>query len=182
MSPSGDHVREQFCSGSEALDRYFQTQASQDIKRRLAACFEAVGQDTQAVAGYYTLTATSVALSAFPMEIAKKLPRYPVVPAVLLARLAVIGSYQGQGLGGILLADALNRVSRAEFGVFALVVDAKDEVAQRFYEHRGQGSRRVSWRKSWKRITRQASVPAPRRFAQFVIWPGSSSYNKYLWN
>jgi ribosomal protein S18 acetylase RimI-like enzyme len=45
--------------------------------------------------------------------------------------------YQGRGVGGILLADALKRTSRAEFGVFAMVVDAKDEVAQRFYEHYG---------------------------------------------
>ena len=89
------------------------------------------------VAGYYTLTATSVALSGFSPDIAKKLPRYPVVPAVLLGRLAVARRYQGQGLGGILLADALKRTSRAELGVFAMVVDAKDDASQRFYEHYG---------------------------------------------
>ena len=97
----------------------------------------AVSIAAQDVAGYYTLTATSVALSSFSPEIVKKLPRYPVVPAVLLGRLAVARHYQGQGLGGILLADALSRTSRAEFGVFAMVVDAKDEAAQRFYEHHG---------------------------------------------
>lgn len=69
--------------------------------------------------------------------IAKKLPRYPVVPAVLLGRLAVERRYQGQGLGGILLADALMRTARAELGVFAMVVDAKDEAAQSSYEHYG---------------------------------------------
>jgi GNAT superfamily N-acetyltransferase len=138
---SGDHDRSQFHSGSEALDRYFQEQATQDIKRRIATCFVAVGLHGQHaapdVAGYYTLTATSVALNAFSPQIAKKLPRYPVVPAVLLGRLAVARRYQGQGLGGVLLADALKRTSRAEFGVFAMVVDAQDEAAQRFYEHYG---------------------------------------------
>ena len=99
--------------------------------------FVAVSIAAQDVAGYYTLTATSIALSSFSPEIVKKLPRYPVVPAVLLGRLAVARHYQGQGLGGILLADALRRTSRAEFGVFAMVVDAKDEAAQRFYEHHG---------------------------------------------
>jgi GNAT superfamily N-acetyltransferase len=89
------------------------------------------------VAGYYTLTATSVALSGFSPEIVNALPRYPVVPAVLLGRLAVARHYQGQGLGGVLLADALKRTSRAEFGVFAMMVDAKDGAAQRFYEHYG---------------------------------------------
>jgi len=69
--------------------------------------FVAVSIAAQDVAGYYTLTATSVALSSFSPEIVKKLPRYPVVPAVLLGRLAMARHYQGQGLGGILLADAL---------------------------------------------------------------------------
>jgi len=60
-----------------------------------------------------------------------------VVPAVLLGRLAVDRSYQGKGLGVVLLGDALMRTARAELGVFAMVVDAKDEGAQRFYERFG---------------------------------------------
>jgi ribosomal protein S18 acetylase RimI-like enzyme len=134
---SGEHDRSQFLSGSDALDRYFRELASQDIKRRIATCFVAVSVAAYDVAGYYTLTATSVALTSFSPEIVKKLPRYPVVPAVLLGRLAVARHYQGDGIGSILLADALKRTSRAEFGVFAMVVDAKDEAAQRFYEHHG---------------------------------------------
>ncbi len=134
---SGDHDRSRFLSGSQALDRYFREQASQDIKRRIATCFVALNIANNEVAGYYTLTASSVALSAFRPEIVKKLPRYPVVPAVLLGRLAVARHHQGQGLGGVLLADSLKRTSRAELGVFAMVVDAKDGAAQRFYEHYG---------------------------------------------
>lgn len=103
---SGAQDRSRFVSGSEALDRYFREQASQDVKRRVATCFVAVGRDDKDVAGYYTLAASSVALGAFSPEIAKKLPRYPVVPAVLLGRLAVARHHQGKGLGGILLADA----------------------------------------------------------------------------
>jgi ribosomal protein S18 acetylase RimI-like enzyme len=134
---SGDHDRSEFRSGSDALDRYFREQASQDIKRRIATCFVAVGVTSGDLAGYYTLTATGVALNALPPETAKKLPRYPVVPAASLGRLAVASHYQRQGLGGILLADALMRAARAELGIFAMVVDAKDEAAQRFYEHYG---------------------------------------------
>ena len=134
---SGEHDRSKFRSGSDALDRYLREQASQDIKRRIATCFVAVNVGSEDVAGYYTLTATSIALNALSPEIAKKLPRYPVVPAVLLGRLAVARGYQGQGLGGVLLADALHRTARAELGVFAMLVDAKDEAARRFYEHHG---------------------------------------------
>lgn len=132
-----DHDRAKFSSGSGELDRYFREQASQDIRRRIATCFVAVSLPDGGVAGFYTLTATSIALNALALQIAKKLPRYPVIPAVLLGRLAVAHSFQGQGLGGVLLADALMRSARAELGVFAMVVDAKDGAARRFYEHHG---------------------------------------------
>jgi ribosomal protein S18 acetylase RimI-like enzyme len=134
---SADHDRSHFLSGSYTLDRYFREQASQDIRRRIATCFVAINVTRQDVVGYYTLTATSIALNALSPDIVKKLPRYPVVPAVLLGRLAIARDFQGQRLGGVLLADALKRVARAELGVFAMVVDAKDAPAQRFYEHYG---------------------------------------------
>ena len=134
---SGGHDRAQFSSGSEPLDRYFREQASQDVRRRIATCFVATSVQTGQVAGYYMLTATSVALSALAAEIARKLPRYPVVPAALVGRLAVSRDYQRRGLGGVLMGDALLRAAPTELGVFAMLVDAKDEGAQRFYEHYG---------------------------------------------
>jgi len=133
----GGHDRSRFSSGSAALDRYFREQASQDVKRRIAACFVALSVQTKEVAGFYTLAAASVNLSALAPDIVRKLPRYPVVPAALLGRLAVDQNHQGKGLGGVLLADAVLRTSRVDLGVFAMLVDAKDEAAQRFYEHHG---------------------------------------------
>lgn len=134
---SAAHDRSGFVCGADALDRYFREQASQDVKRRIASCFVAVSVDTKEAAGFYTLAAASVALSNLAPELIKKLPRYPVVPAALLGRLAIAQRYQGKGLGGVLLSDAILRVARVELGVFALLVDAKDDAAQRFYEHYG---------------------------------------------
>lgn len=131
------HDRSGFASGSDALDRYFKTQASQDIRRRIATCFVALTGDTSEIVGYYTLAATNIALTDLSPSTVKKLPRYPAVPAALLGRLAVANTHQGKGLGGVLLADAITRSARAELGIFAIVVDAKDEGAQRFYEHFG---------------------------------------------
>ncbi|HEY6347515.1 MAG TPA: GNAT family N-acetyltransferase [Bryobacteraceae bacterium] len=132
-----EHDRTGFTSGSVILDQYFRTQASQDVRRRIATCFVAVSGETEEIAGYYTLSAASVGLDALSPQVVKKLPRYPVVPAALLGRLAVASSHQGIGLGGVLVADALKRTARAEMGVFAMIVDAKDESAQRFYERYG---------------------------------------------
>lgn len=64
----------------------------------------------------------------------RKLPRYPLVPAALLGRLAVDQKHQGKGYGRFLLADALYRAVRSEIASFAVIVDAKDEAAKRFYE------------------------------------------------
>jgi len=134
---SSIHDRSAFSSGSDPLDRYFREQASQDVKRRIATCFVAVSVETEEVAGYYTLTATSIALADLSPDIVRKLPRYPVVPAALVGRLAVASEYQGKGLGGALVGDALMRSARTELGVFAMLVDAKDDGAQRFYERYG---------------------------------------------
>lgn len=128
------HDRAGFHCGVAPLDCYLKKQATQDIRRRMAACFVALA-DEQRIAGYYTLASASVLLADLPPEVGKKLPRYPSVPAVRLGRLAVDQAFQGQGLGGALLADALTRAARAEIAAFALIVDAKDEAAAAFYRH-----------------------------------------------
>jgi ribosomal protein S18 acetylase RimI-like enzyme len=136
MALNALHERASFNSDSEPLNRYFQQQVTQDIRRRVAACFVAV-TDEQRVAGYYTLAATSVLLAELPASVGKKLPRYPSVPAVRVGRLAVDQAFQRQGLGGALLADAFTRSVRSEIAAFALIVDAKHQLAARFYLHHG---------------------------------------------
>lgn len=125
-----------FNSGSAPLDRYFTQQVTQDIRRRIAACFVALTRDDQ-VAGFYTLASASVLLAELPTTIRQKLPRYPSVPAVCKGRLAIDLKFRGRGLGAALLADALDRSTRSEIAAYALVVDAKDEQAAAFYSHHG---------------------------------------------
>jgi GNAT superfamily N-acetyltransferase len=127
------HDRASFESGVEPLDHYFRTQAGQDARKNLAAPFVLVLPDG-AVAGYYTLSSTAVNVGAWPAETIRKLPRYPLIPATLLGRLAVDRRQQGNGYGRFLLADALFRSLRSEIASFAVIVDAKDEAARRFYE------------------------------------------------
>ncbi|MDK2796875.1 MAG: hypothetical protein PWQ19_425 [Tepidiphilus sp.] len=130
------HDRASFDCGSEPLNRYLREHATQDMRRRVAACFVALAEGPR-IAGYYTLAAASLLLADLPPSIGKKLPRYPSVPAVRLGRLAVDRAFKGQGLGSALLADALARAARSEIAAFALMVDAKDEAAAAFYRHHG---------------------------------------------
>lgn len=89
--------------------------------------------DDPAPRGFYTLAATAVALAALPEALAKRLPRYPLVPAALMGRLAVDARHRGRGLGQFLLMDAFARTLRSEVAAFAFVVDAKDDAAAAFY-------------------------------------------------
>jgi len=127
------HDRTAFESGVDPLDRYFRVQAGQDARKRMAAPFVLVLPDGM-IAGYYTLSATAVNLAELSAQIVRKLPRYPLIPATLLGRLAVDRRHQGKGYGRFLLADALYRSLRSEIASFAVIVDAKDDDARRFYE------------------------------------------------
>jgi GNAT superfamily N-acetyltransferase len=89
------------------------------------------------IIGYYTLASASVPLLSLPSERRKTLPRYPAVPTVRMGRLAVDQAFQGIGLGGALLADAIDRTVRSEIAVCAMIVDAKSEAAAVFYRHHG---------------------------------------------
>ncbi len=131
-----EHDRAGFACGSEPLDRYLREQATQDIRRRTSVCYVAV-EDPNAVAGYYTLAASSLPLTDLSEEMAKKLPRHPLVPAARVGRLAVSTAHQKRHLGAALLWDAGLRAMQSGMGVFALVVDAKDEAAAAFYKHHG---------------------------------------------
>lgn len=128
-----------FTCGEKALDEYLQRYAGQDIKRGVARVFVASpAEQPQVAAGFYTLSAASIATETLPEKWRKKLPRYPV-PVALLGRLAVSQQCHGQGLGSILLADACQRVVAASqtLAVAAMVVDAKSPQAGAFYQHFG---------------------------------------------
>jgi GNAT superfamily N-acetyltransferase len=96
-----------------------------------------VAQDNGAVAAFYTIAAAELPFQDLPAAEARRLPRYPTLPAVRIARLAVDRRYAGRGLGAALLADAAQRVMQVPPAVFALLVDAKNEAAAGFYEHHG---------------------------------------------
>src|SRR5438105_8275352 len=107
---------------------------AQDVTKRAAVCF-VLTPDGKTIASYYTLSQYSVDLVELPKEIAAKLPKYPEVPATLLGRLAISSEFRGQKLGELLLLDALYLSLRQSQQVAsaAVIVDAKDDAARRFY-------------------------------------------------
>lgn len=130
------HDRTAFSCGVPELDRYFHQQVTQDIRRRVTSCFVAI-TDKAAIAGYYTLASASIPIAELPTDLARRLPRYPTLPAVRIGRLAVDAKFRGQGFGRLLLWDATARALRAEQANFTLLVDAKDDAAVAFYRHYG---------------------------------------------
>jgi len=135
IEPLGaSHDRKGFSCGVAVLDRYLHELATQDIRRRVSNCF--VACDTAGtVAAYYTFAAASFPLTDLPPEETRWLPRYGVLPAGLIGRLAVDQRFRGRRLGGALIIDAARRAAGADPAIFALVVDAKDAAAVAFYEH-----------------------------------------------
>jgi predicted GNAT family N-acyltransferase len=101
----------------------------------MAAPFVLVEKSSGNIAGFYTLSSTSIKLEELPIEITKKLPKYPLLPATLLGRLAVDQNHRQKGLGEMLLIDALYRSLQSEIATLAVVVEAKDDQARSFYEH-----------------------------------------------
>jgi len=133
---SEDHDRASFTSGVAALDDYFHHRVGQDVRRGVTCCYVLVAPEAPGVVlGFYTLSSTVIPLTDFPPEIARRLPRYPNIPATLLGRLAISLAHRGKGLGEHLLMDALTVSLRQSLKVAsaALVVDAKDDTARVFY-------------------------------------------------
>lgn len=136
IEPLGKHHdRARFSCGQPPLDDWFRLRASQDEKRNVARVFVAVEADW-GVVGFYSLSSLSLSLENLPEDVAHKLPRYDAIPAALIGRLARDERMRGQGVGEMLLADAIQRILSAgrSIAVFAIVVDAKDEWASAFYK------------------------------------------------
>jgi GNAT superfamily N-acetyltransferase len=124
------HERNSFDCGIPSLNQYLQVQAGQHAKRDITRTYVAVEENTVAVAGYYSLCAGSISFEIVP----DNLPHHPI-PIVLLARLATDKGVQGQGLGKMLLLDALTTTLSIadQIGVYAMAVDALNQEAFTFY-------------------------------------------------
>lgn len=136
---SSRHHRELFCCGQDSLDNYIRKQASQDLKKKVAIVFVLVESSNTDVIAYYTLSAYTIELADLNESFAKKLPRYPLLPATLLGRLAVDRTYQGQHLGELILIDALRKalLATAQVASLAVIAEALDEPAANFYQKYG---------------------------------------------
>lgn len=134
------HIKESFDCNKDLLNGYIHRQASQDVKRRISACFVLADED-KIIKGYYTLSSSSIQRDQLPLEIIKKLPgSYTDLPVTLMGRLALDKNSLGKGLGELLLLDALKRSYDASvFNVasMAVIVDPIDQEAISFYEKYG---------------------------------------------
>jgi GNAT superfamily N-acetyltransferase len=132
------HERTAFDCGIAALDDWLRLRASQYEKKDLARTYVAVRGAAAAVLGYYAIATHRVGYEALADDQAKGLPRIDI-PVILLGKPAVDRQAQGQGLGALLLIDALRRAAHLAdtVGIRAVEVDAIDEAARRFYKKFG---------------------------------------------
>ncbi len=137
---NASHKKQDFTCGQPLLDNYLQKQAKQDYTRRLSACF-VLADDDNTIKGYYTLSSATILRQGLPETISGKLPTsYNDLPATLLGRLAIDNAFKKQGLGELILLDALKRsydTSLHSIGSMAVIVDPIDADAVRFYAKYG---------------------------------------------
>jgi GNAT superfamily N-acetyltransferase len=138
IEPLGKHDRAGFSCGVAVLDDWFGLRAGQDEKRNVARVFVAI-DDQGGIVGFYSLSSFTLAIADLPPEHAKRLPRHDAIPAALIGRLARDEKVRGEGIGAVLLADAVRRVIGASrsLAVFAIMVEATDEKAAAFYRDFG---------------------------------------------
>ncbi|MCE5201861.1 MAG: GNAT family N-acetyltransferase [Synergistaceae bacterium] len=120
-------LRGSFDCGVGDLNSWLKRQASHDIDKRACALFVALDPGKDHIAGFYTLSMYSVNLPDISSDIQKKLPKYPLIPAVLLGRLVVDLKFRGKRIGELLLLDAMKRALDNEIPWWAMVVDSKEE-------------------------------------------------------
>jgi len=132
------HQRERFDCGSESLNGFLHAYAGHNARRDISRTYVALPRESDLVVGYYTLSSGSMAFGDMPAALAKRVPKHPV-PTAHLGRLAVDRHFQRQGLGSILLIDALCRVRNTadHIGIHAVTVHAVDVKARPFYEQHG---------------------------------------------
>lgn len=127
------HNRRDFSCGVGALDEYLRRFARQHADTNVSRTYVAV--DGAAILGFYSLAMSAIRRDNLPSKHLSRFPNFPL-PVARLARLAVDLRHQRQGLGELLLADALQRCLRLseEIGMIGVVVDAKDKKARGWYE------------------------------------------------
>lgn len=136
------HDRNSFDCGVNELNTFLKQHANQNQSKNISKTYVAVvavsSDNIRKIYGYYTLSAGHICCDQLPESIKSKLPKYPV-PIARIGRLAVDKNHKGQGIGGFLLHDAFTNVLSIadKMGVFAVIVDAKNDNAKAFYQNYG---------------------------------------------
>jgi GNAT superfamily N-acetyltransferase len=128
------HDRSSFDCGKPVLNDWLKNRAGQFDRRDLSRTFVATRLGESVVCGYYAISTHRLLYDVLPPAESRGLPSLDV-PVLLLGRLAVDRIVQGQGLGSLLLVDALRRAMQIseQVGIRAVEVDALDETAKAFY-------------------------------------------------
>lgn len=133
-----EHERSAFDCGVESLNVFLKQHARRNAEAGFSATYVLLEKESPVVLAYYTIAAGQFSCRELPGESGKGLPKHPV-PVLRLCRLATDLSRRGQGLGEIMLVDALRRavMISTDIGIHAVEVDALSAQARSFYQRYG---------------------------------------------
>ena len=141
-----NHDRTAFSCGAARIDNFLKFSATKQQRGDFARVWVAVAEGQRQVLGYYAINAHAIEADALPVKFTRNAPRHGGVGAAYVSMFGVDKSVQGQGLGTLLIADALKRIALVsdELGIFAVVLDvladdgaAAIERRQAFYRRLG---------------------------------------------
>ena len=123
------HDRAAFSCGSDPVDNFLKFTAKKHQQGDFARIWVAVANESPTVLGYYAINSHAIDADRLPRKFTRKAPNHGAIGAAYVSMFGVDTAAQGQGIGTLLMADALKRIARVsvELGIFAVVLDVLDE-------------------------------------------------------
>lgn len=127
------HELQAFDCGDSSLNEWLRRRAIRNEASNASRTYVVCRSSEPRVIAFYSLAAGAIAHATSPGHVRRNMP--DPIPVLVIGRLAVDASCQGQGIGHALLRDAIIRTLQAAdiAGIRAILVHAISAAAKSFY-------------------------------------------------
>jgi GNAT superfamily N-acetyltransferase len=135
---SRGHDRSAFDCGREAQNLFLKERARKHAELNYSKTWVAVEEGQAKILGFVTLSMGNIVFETLQDELSKRLPKYPM-PVLHVGQLATDRTFQGKGIGSLLLRFAAEQAIAASktVGCYAIELVADNDAAREFYVSRG---------------------------------------------